>query len=70
LNAAASFGQSLLGAVFSRKRGGSSASRVGSSIGRIQKETSDVARAQLAELEAEDAFKEKAAAPASEEASP
>jgi hypothetical protein len=61
-NAAASFGQSLLGAVFGRKLGGSSVSRVGSSIGRIRKESGDVARAeesaetlrsQLAELEAE-----------------
>jgi hypothetical protein len=61
-SAAASFGQSLLGAVFGRKLGRSSVSRVGSSIGRIQKESGDVARAeqsaealsqQLAELEAE-----------------
>jgi hypothetical protein len=60
--AAASFGQSVLGVLFGRKSGASSISRVGSSIGRMQKESGDVARAQetaetlraqQAELEAE-----------------
>ena len=59
-NAAASIGQSVLGAVFGRKLGG--VSRASSSFGRMQKESSDVARAeenvaalqaQLAELEAQ-----------------
>jgi hypothetical protein len=58
-NAASSVGQTVLGALFGRKL---SVSRAGSSFGRMQKETSDVARAeenvaalhaQLAELEAE-----------------
>jgi hypothetical protein len=44
--AAASFGQSVLGVLFGRKSGVSSISRVGSSIGRMQKESGDVARAQ------------------------
>jgi hypothetical protein len=61
-SAATSLGQSVLGALFGRKSGLSSVSRVGSSIGRMQKESGDVSRAeetaetlraQQAELEAD-----------------
>jgi hypothetical protein len=60
-SAAASVGQSILGALFGRKRG-VSISGIGSSIGRVQKQSGDIGRAQenvealnaqLAEIEAE-----------------